>query len=246
MNASSPQFSVIVPVMNEAGNILPLAQAVDTVMALPEVANGDYELIFIDDASRDTTVAEILQAKARNPKVRLLRYPENRGQSRAMRIGIEAARARWIVTLDGDMQNPPSEIARLVAALPDRNTDMLVGGIRQKRQDTASKRYASRAANKIRQWALKDDCPDTGCALRLFPRDAYLQLPFFNHMHRYFPVLFKMIGLPMAFVPVSHSARGAGVSKYTNWQRALVGIVDLVGVRWLQARTRPTKSWEEQ
>lgn len=239
MTNAVPDFSLIVPVMNEAGNVLPLAAAAAAAMA-----GRNYELIFVDDASTDTTIAEIQQAKAANANVRLLRHALNRGQSRALLTGIRAARGTWIVTLDGDMQNPPSEIPKLLEQLPD-NQNAAVCGIRVKRVDSEAKRWASKWANKIRMTLLRDDCPDTGCALKLFPREAFLRLPYFDHIHRYLPALFKLYGLAVSYVPVNHQARTQGVSKYNNLQRALVGIYDLVGVRWLQKRTNPVKNWEE-
>lgn len=235
----TPEFSVIVPVMNEVGNVLPLAAAVDAALA-----GRRYELIYVDDASRDATCAEVHQARAANGNVRLLRHAENRGQSRALLTGIRAARGPWIITLDGDMQNPPSEIPKLLAELPG-TYQAAVCGIRVKRMDNQGKRWASKWANRIRQRLLHDDCPDTGCALKLFPRDAFLALPYFDHIHRYLPALFKLYGLHVSYVPVNHQPRTQGVSKYNNLQRALVGIYDLIGVRWLQTRTRLVKYWEE-
>lgn len=243
-----PLYSVVVPVMNEAGNILPLASGI--AAAIKNLA--DYEIIFVDDVSRDTTVAEIMQARALNPNVRLVRHAENRGQSQALRTGAEAARGTYIITLDGDGQNPPSEIPKLIAALNNimlasdsTEPNVAVCGIREKRQDSMAKKRASRWANKIRQNILKDDCPDTGCGLKLFPRAAFLRLPFFNHIHRYLPALFKAYGLPVSYVGVGHAPRTIGQSKYTNWQRALVGAYDLFGVSWLIKRTRPVRAWEE-
>lgn len=236
---NAPQFSLIVPVMNEAGNVLPLADAAAAAMA-----GHTYELIYVDDCSTDATVDEVKQAKAKYPHVRLLRHAQNRGQSRALLSGIRAANGTWIITLDGDMQNPPSEIPKLLAKLPD-DTNSAVCGIRATRVDSESKRWASKWANRIRQSILNDDCPDTGCALKLFPRDAFLRLPYFDHIHRYLPALFKLYGLSVSYVPTNHQARMIGVSKYNNLQRALVGIYDLVGVRWLQKRTRPVKVSEE-
>jgi len=236
---SNPQFSVVVPVMNEAGNIKPLAAAVAEALA-----GHAYELIFIDDASTDKTAAELVDAKKTDANIRVLRHAENRGQSRALLTGIRAANAPWIITCDGDMQNPPSEMPKLIEAL-ENIENMAVCGIREKRQDNDARRLASKWANKIRQTLLRDDCPDTGCSLKLFPRDAFLRLPYFDHIHRYLPPLFKLYGLHLKYVKVSHQPRTVGVSKYTNWQRALVGIYDLIGVRWLQRRTRLVKSWEE-
>lgn len=237
--AATPEFSLIVPVMNEAGNVLPLAAEAAAAMQ-----GRAYELIYVDDASTDATIAEVNQAKAANPNVRLLRHAQNRGQSRALLTGISAARGTWIITLDGDMQNPPSEIPKLLAHLPT-HTNAAVCGIRAKRIDSEAKRWASKWANRIRQSILNDDCPDTGCALKMFPRDAFLRLPYFDHIHRYLPALFKLHGLSVSYVSTNHKARTVGVSKYNNLQRALVGIYDLVGVRWLQKRTRLVKSWEE-
>jgi dolichol-phosphate mannosyltransferase len=237
---TQPRFSIVVPVMNEAGNIQPMADAVATAMT-----GQDYELIFVDDASTDKTGFEVAEARKKDAHIRLLRHAENRGQSRALLTGIRSANAPLIITLDGDMQNPPSEIPKLIEALG--NTDNLaVCGIRVNRQDNDSKRNASKWANKIRQKVLKDDCPDTGCALKLFPRDAFLRLPYFDHMHRYLPALFKLYGLSLKYVPVMHHPRTLGVSKYNNLQRAIVGIYDLIGVSWLQRRTHPIKVWEEQ
>lgn len=219
--------------------MLPLAKA-----AADAMTGKSYELIFVDDASTDATISEVAEAKAVNPNIRLLRHAQNRGQSRALLTGIRAARGTWIITLDGDMQNPPSEIPKLLEQLPE-TTEAAVCGIRQTRVDSEAKRWASKWANKIRMTLLRDDCPDTGCALKLFPREAFLRLPYFDHIHRYLPALFKLYGLSVSYVPVGHQARTQGVSKYNNLQRALVGIYDLVGVRWLQKRTRPVKNWEE-
>ncbi|MGE3769735.1 MAG: glycosyltransferase family 2 protein [Bdellovibrionales bacterium] len=238
-DATAPDYSIVIPMMNEAGNVLPLADAVADAMQ-----GHDYELILVDDASRDTTVSEMQQAKAAHPRIRIIRHAENRGQSRGLLTGIQAARGAWIITLDGDMQNPPSEIPKLIAIAP-HDMHGAVCGIRVKRQDTGARRWASRWANNIRRSILNDDCPDTGCSLKMFPRETFLRLPYFDHMHRYLPVLFKLYGLPLSYVNVAHQPRTVGVSKYSNWQRALVGITDLIGVRWLQRRTRIVKSWED-
>lgn len=219
--------------------MLPLATAAATAMQ-----GQPYELIYVDDGSTDSTIDEVKTAQAANAAVRLVRHAQNRGQSRALLTGIRAARGEWIITLDGDMQNPPSEIPKLLAALPD-NLSAAICGIRAQRVDSEAKRWASKWANLIRQRLLHDDCPDTGCALKLFPREAFLRLPYFDHIHRYLPALFRLYGLTVSYVPVNHQARLQGISKYNNLQRALVGIYDLVGVRWLQKRTRPVKSWEE-
>ena len=156
-----------------------------------------------------------------------------------MRSGVIEARAPLICTIDGDGQNPPAEIPRLVAPLLDRPEGLgLVAGQRVDRQDTASKKLASRLANRLRAWILKDDTRDTGCGLKAFPRDVFLALPFFDHLHRYLPALVKREGLKIALVDVSHRAREAGSSKYTNFGRAFVGVQDLLGVWWLLRRRK--------
>jgi dolichol-phosphate mannosyltransferase len=236
---TTPAYSIVVPMMNEAGNVLPLANAVADAMRA-----HDYELVLVDDASTDTTLPEMEQAKASNPRIRIIRHAKNRGQSRGLLTGIRAARAPWIITLDGDMQNPPSEITKLIDAKPE-GYEAAVCGIRATRQDNESRRWASKWANTIRRAWLRDDCPDTGCSLKMYPREAFLRLPYFDHIHRYLPPLFKQHGLSLVYINVAHQPRTVGVSKYTNWQRALVGITDLLGVRWLMLRTNPVKSWEE-
>jgi dolichol-phosphate mannosyltransferase len=166
----------------------------------------------------------------------VLRHPSRAGQSAAIRSGVRAARAAWIVTLDGDGQNDPADIPALLAAAGAEAAD-LVGGVRVRRQDSLSKRLASRFANGLRQALLADGAVDTGCGIKVFRRDAYLGLPFFGAQHRFVPALMRLSGHTVAFRPVGHRPRGRGVSKYVNWRRAAVGIFDLLGVLWLKART---------
>lgn len=223
------KLSVVIPARNEALNIANLVREIDAALQ----GFQPFEIIVVDDGSTDGTgaAAKVL------PHVRVLRHPVSAGQSAAVHSGVMAARAELICTLDGDGQNPPSNLPALVAPLSDPRVG-LVAGQRVGRQDTVSKRYASKAANAIRGWALKDGTRDTGCGLKAFRRDAFLRLPFFNHMHRYLPALFKRDGWQIAHVDVTHRARGAGVSNYTNLQRALVGVVDLMGVAWLLRRAK--------
>jgi dolichol-phosphate mannosyltransferase len=198
-----------------------------------------YEMIFVDDASKDDTHAKLVALKATYPALRVLANRKNAGQSRAIMSGVLAARAPIIATLDGDGQNPPEELPRLVAPLLAGDPAIgLVAGQRVKRNDTLSKRLASRFANTLRRWMLNDGTRDTGCGLKAFRRDAFLALPFFNHMHRYLPALFARDGWKVAHVDVSHRARGGGRSNYSNIQRALVGSVDLFGVAWLIRRRK--------
>lgn len=225
---------------NEADNI-------DLLIGEIEAAcqGDDFEAIFIDDGSTDTTLARLQAAAKVKPWVRVVHHASSGGQSAAVHSGVQAARAAIICTMDGDGQNPPAEIPRLVAPLLAANaasTLGLVAGQREKRQDTWSKKIASKLANGIRQRILKDNTRDTGCGLKAFRRDAFLDLPFFNHMHRYLPALFSAYGWQVAHVDVSHRHRHAGSSNYNNLQRGLVGIHDLIGVSWLikrRKRVRP-------
>lgn len=234
------QLSIVIPMHNEAENVIPLVREIDSACAsLP-----DKELILVDDGSSDDTAKLIRGMQADHPWLRLVQHPRAGGQSAAVHSGVQAARGRVICTLDGDMQNPPSEIPKLVAPLlaTDAPADLgLVAGQRVKRQDTWSKKIASRLANGLRAWMLNDRTRDTGCGLKAFRRDAFLQLPFFNHMHRYLPALFARDGWSVAHVDVSHRERGGGTSKYNNLQRALVGIYDLIGVAWLIRRAKTVR-----
>lgn len=237
---AEPRLSVIVPVFNEGENVIPLLDEIERALA----PLGPFEAVFVDDCSTDDTPARLAAAVAEGRPVRLLRHRRQSGQSAAVRTGVKAARAPWIATLDGDGQNDPADIPALFARSQQGDRPLLVGGIRAKRQDTLSKRLASKVANAVRQSMLQDGCADSGCGIKLFSRDAFLDLPSFNAMHRFLPALFTAHGHPVAYVPVHHRPRTRGVSKYTNWQRALVGVVDLLGVWWLKRRTRVSSASE--
>ncbi len=232
-----PELSVVVPVFNERDNIPPLIGEI--VAALR--GKVDFEIVYVDDASRDDTRAVLTQAKATTPELRVIVHATQSGQSTAIRNGVKAARGAWIATLDGDGQNDPADIPGLLAmrdaAVPQIK---LFAGWRVHRQDSGSKRWASKWANAIRSRLLRDATPDTGCGIKLFERAAFLDLPYFDHMHRYLPALMQRAGWQVQSVPVNHRARSAGVSKYNNLNRALVGIADLRGVAWLIKRARRT------
>jgi len=171
----------------------------------------------------------------------VLHHVDQSGQSTAVRTGVKAARAPWIATLDGDGQNDPADIPRLLAKRDASPPEVrMFAGWRVNRQDSGSKRWASRIANAIRTRMLRDDTPDTGCGIKLFEREAFLELPYFNHMHRYLPALMQRAGWQTVSVPVNHRARTTGVSKYNNLNRALVGVADLRGVAWLIRRAKIT------
>lgn len=232
-----PQLSVVVPVFNERDNVKPLIDEI--VVALR--GRHDFEIVYVDDCSKDDSLAVLQGLRAAVPELRIIRHLSQSGQSTAVRNGVKAARGSWIATLDGDGQNDPADIPKLVAARDAGAADVkLYAGWRVNRQDTGSKRWASKIANAIRSRLLRDATPDTGCGIKLFERDAFLDLPYFNHMHRYLPALMQRAGWQTVSVPVNHRARGAGVSKYNNLNRALVGIADLRGVAWLIRRAKRT------
>jgi dolichol-phosphate mannosyltransferase len=229
-------LSVVVPVKDEAGNVAPLANEIAAALK----AERNYEIIFVDDGSNDATAAELLALKPALP-LRLLAHGRNLGQSRALRTGVRAARGELIVTLDGDGQNDPADIPKLLAVFRAEAANpgfAMVAGERVKRRDTWQKRLASRLANRLRRFLLGDNASDTGCGLKVFKREAFLALPYFDHMHRYLITLMLREGYQLRFVPVSHRPRGTGRSKYGVWDRALVGVRDLLGVMWLKRRFR--------
>ena len=232
-------LSVVIPARNEADNIIGLVEAIDRALA----PLGPFEIIVVDDCSSDNSVAVITARSQTMPHLRLIRHDRSGGQSAAVHSGVKAATAPVICTLDGDGQNPPEELPKLVEPILNDKTGRigLVAGQRVDRQDTWSKKAASRFANALRGRMLNDHTRDTGCGLKAFRREGFLDLPYFDHMHRYLPALFTRDGWEVAHVDVSHRARGAGRSNYSNIQRALVGIVDLFGVMWLLRRRKKAR-----
>jgi dolichol-phosphate mannosyltransferase len=232
-----PQLSVVVPVFNEQDNVGPLVREILAALR-GKVA---FEAVFVDDDSKDGTLEALRMLKMEAPELRVLHHVRQCGQSTAIRTGVKASRGAWIATLDGDGQNDPADIPKLLAARAGAAPDIkLFAGWRVHRRDSGSKRWASKWANAIRARMLRDDTPDTGCGIKLFEREAFLDLPYFDHMHRYLPALMQRAGWKTVSVPVHHRARSSGVSKYNNLQRALVGIRDLRGVAWLITRSKRT------
>lgn len=237
-------ISVVVPVHNEAGNILTLGREVSAVL----VPRGRHEIIFVDDASQDDTAAQIRALALRQPNVRLIRHLRRSGQSTAVWNGVQAARYPQIVVLDGDLQNDPRDIPALLAAReghPGGERVGLVIGHRRRRQDSVLRRWSSKIANGVRRRILHDETPDTGCGLKLIERALFLQLPYFDHMHRFMPALVQQLGYRVVSVPVSHRPRVSGRSKYGIGNRLWVGLVDLCGVWWLARRNRRIEWLEE-
>lgn len=230
-----PELSVVVPVCNEEENVGPLAREIAAALA-----GRRFEVVFVDDGSTDATASEVLKARASGmADVRLLRHARRSGQSAALCTGVRHARAPWIVTLDGDGQNDPADIGRLLLALaaPDGEGRRLVmGNRRASRRDTWFRRVQSRIANGVRARLLGDATPDTGCGIKLMHRETFLRLPQFDHMHRFLPALYQRAGAGVVSVPVTHRSRTRGASKYGMLDRLWVGIVDLFGVMWLGRR----------
>ena len=234
--ADSIEFSVVVPVKDEEGNAAVLAREIASVLD-----GRAYEMIFVDDASRDDTLSELAALRRELPALRIVAHRKNAGQSRAVRTGVMAARAPLIGTLDGDGQNDPADLPRLLAKItrPDAPTDLgMVAGTRLKRADNWSKRAASRIANNIRKNALKDGADDSGSGVKVFKREAFLRLPYFDHMHRFMAALMLREGYAVEFLEVNHRHRAAGRSKYTNLGRLAANMTDLWGVMWLRSRAR--------
>lgn len=240
---TKPDISVVVPVFNETENVDKLVSEIAAALD-----GTPYEMIFVDDASTDDTLTTLKTLKMKYPALRALSHRKNSGQSRSVRTGILAAKAPIIATLDGDGQNDPADIPALYESLIRKDAPgnlALVGGERTKRQDSAAKKFASKFGNGVRKKLLKDNANDTGCGLKVFKREAFLRLPYFDHVHRYIPALMLREGYATEFMPVNHRHREFGVSKYTNFGRLMVSISDLRGVMWLNKRARNPEGWDE-
>ena len=228
-------LSIVIPVFNERGNIGPLVQEVVQHLR----GRIPFDIVCVDDQSQDDTRDVLTALKAEVPELRVLVHQRRSGQSTAIRTGVKHALSRWIATLDGDGQNDPADGPGLVDALNAGPSELvMVGGERVKRQDSAAKKFASRFGNGVRKKLLKDTANDTGCGLKAFRREAFLRLPYFDHIHRYLPALMLREGYQVAFRPVNHRHRQTGQSKYTNLGRLWASLSDLFGVMWLQSRSR--------
>lgn len=228
-------LSVVIPVRNEADNIAPLLAEIRAALD----GHLDYEVIYVDDGSSDDTVARLRQAAAEFPRLRVVRHARSCGQSAALWTGAHRARAPWIGTLDGDGQNDPADLMRLwaEAGLAHAPAGLaLVMGQRAERHDSRWRRLASRVANGVRSRLLRDNTRDTGCGLKILRREAYLAMPYFDHMHRFLPALVRRQNGDIIWQAVAHRPRQAGASKYGVFDRLWVGIVDLFGVMWLLRR----------
>lgn len=233
----NPELSIVIPFHDEAENVQPLLEEVYAALS----DHSSYEVICVDDGSTDDTFKQLRAVKSAYPSLRVVRHRNQCGQSTAVRTGVRQSRAPWVITLDGDGQNDPVDFSRLLAVLEDPACPpdlQLVIGRRQKRNDNLMKRVSSRIANGVRARILGDDTPDSGCGLKLFRRDAFLELPYFDHMHRFLPALIQRNGGRVLSVPISHRPRERGRSHYGVLDRLGVGIVDLLGTYWLKRRAR--------
>jgi len=228
-------LSIVIPVHNEAENILPLVREISDALD----GRFDYEIVYVDDGSSDDTPARLLEVAMLFPQVRVLRHERQAGQSAALSTGVRNARAPIVATLDGDGQNDPSDIRALLERLndPAQGRLAMAAGHRVVRKDSRVQRFSSRAANAVRSRMLRDGTPDTGCGLKVFRRDIFLELPNFDHMHRFLPALVMRQGGRVVSVPVGHRPRRRGRSHYGVHNRLWVGLVDLFGVMWLNRRS---------
>lgn len=242
---AAPVLSVVVPMFEEAGNVEALMAETGPALA----ALGAFEVIAVDDGSADATAAELARARDRHPWLRVLRHERRCGKTAALLTGAQAARAPLVATMDGDGQNDPRDIARLLEAYraaPGEARPGLVAGLRRHRPDGALKRLSSRLANAVRRRVLGDDCPDAACGLKLLPREVFLRLPAFEGAHRFLPALVQALGRRAVGVEVDHRPRRAGRSKYGVHDRLWAGLVDLLVVAWLVRRSRPPTPAREE
>jgi len=234
------QVSVVVPVRNEEGNVASLIGEIDAALK-----HMTHEIIYVDDGSTDNTYSQLKSLQSQFTQLKIVCHAKSCGQSTAVRTGVKAAQFDWVATLDGDGQNDPADIPKLMAAVTE-DIELAGGNRRASRRDTWIKRISSVIANTVRSKMLNDDTPDTGCGLKLFKREAFLDLPYFDHMHRFLPALIKRRGGKIVSVPVAHRNREHGKSNYGTIDRLLVGIVDLFGVAWLQRRAKIPQILEDK
>lgn len=232
------KISIVVPVFNEADNITALLQEIVNAMHQAEA----YEIIYVDDGSNDHTAAVLEESLQYFDRLRVIRHQRSYGQSTAIHTGVKAANHAWIATLDGDGQNDPADIPHLYGVLIKQRARIgnlwMVAGWRNDRHDSAWRLFTSKVANRVRAKLLGDHTPDTGCGLKVFLKEEFLALPYFDHMHRFLPALVLRAGGQVISEPVNHRSRTSGYSKYGTLDRLGVGITDLLGVIWLQKRAK--------
>lgn len=240
---SNLDISIIVPVHNESGAIEKLIWEIDN-----SLLGFEFEIIVVNDQSKDDTLEVLKSLKSKFPRLRVLNHQKNAGQSRAIYSGVLMARAPIIGTLDGDGQNDPIDLPKMLRKINRIDAPQNLGmvqGMRLKRQDTKAKKIASKFANNVRQALLKDGAIDSGCGIKVVKRDLFLSLPYFDHMHRYMAALIRQAGYKTEFLEVNHRARETGQSKYTNIGRLIAALTDLIGVIWLGTRRKDIINLDE-
>jgi glycosyltransferase involved in cell wall biosynthesis len=226
------KISFVIPVYNEEENLPRLHDEIVTAM---QPTGRDFEVLYVDDGSRDKSLEVLRELSRKDPRARYLAFAENRGQSAAFKAGFQEARGGVIVTMDSDLQNDPADAPRLIEALEAGGAE-LVAGRRARRKDSFHKRAGSRVGNTVRNWVTRDRVSDTGCSLKAMDAELARRLPMFTGMHRFFPALVQLEGGRVLEVDVNHRPRLHGTSNYSNWKRALVGLHDLVAVHWMRLR----------
>lgn len=226
--------SIIIPACDEIGNLPGLLDEI--VVAMRSFA-GRYEVLVVDDGSTDGSWQMLVERASNDPTLRPIRHASSAGQSTSIWQAAHRARGRWLATLDGDGQNDPADLPRVLQHARDRELEMVTGH-RTTRRDTWFKRLSSKVANGVRSRLLNDNTPDTGCGLKAISREAFLRLPYFDHMHRFLPALIQFQGGRCESVPVNHRPRGTGASHYGLNNRLWAGLLDLLGVMWLRKRSR--------
>lgn len=241
MMPPQPHLSVVFPVYNEEENIPVLLEEIAAALRGTPWA---YEMIAVDDGSNDRSLAVLRESREKAPNLRVLTFEKNSGQTAALDAGWRAARGRFVVSLDADLQNDPADIPRMMKRLDEMRADMVIG-VRVNRQDTWSRKMQSRIGNSVRNWITGDRITDTGCSLKLVRREAIEHVRLFNGMHRFLPTLVRLQGYKVVEMPVNHRSRKFGVSKYGAMNRAMRGLVDCFAVRWMRKRMLNYKVKEE-
>ena len=241
MPAATPDLSLVIPVYNERENLAPLLAEIAGALG---GAGRSYEVVAVDDGSTDGSLETLQTLKREHPELRIVSFERNAGQTAAFAAGFRAARGRFVVTLDADLQNDPADVPRVVDAL-ERSGATAVAGYRTARHDSVWKLLQSRIANGVRNWLNGESIRDTGCSLKAFHADAVRALPLFSGMHRFLPTLIKMHGGTVEEVPVGHRPRRFGVTKYGMWNRVFRSLADAFAVRWMQRRALKYRVREE-
>ena len=239
--AKATEISVVIPVKNEAGNIDQLIKEIDKSLKLI-----NYEIIYVNDGSIDNTEIELKNNLKKNNRLRVISHNVSQGQSAALRSGVLASTSPLIATLDGDGQNDPSDLKKMVELIKKyKNKLTLIGGVRVNRKDSKPRLWASSFAKYCRFFLLKDKHPDSGCGIKVFHKELFIKLPYFDHMHRFLSALALREGANVLEFDVKHRERVVGISNYTNIGRLLVGIFDVLGVIWLRKRMPKNTSSRE-